>query len=172
MKQVLRLGKTTNRVTQGQFYSLSDLGYITDDRGGQMKVCLDRPGYWEICVRSPGHLNCKSTLANVDYTKLENRVAAYTIAAAKISDELMNQTKKSTSVEITTVTYINGQRADQLSNDDLVSAIQDEQSKIDTLKNLPEKVRESSAAVKGLIEKHETNILKLVEILDSNHKFH
>lgn len=160
MRHVKRIGASNNRVKRDGIYELNGSGYIKDDNGANMKVCLDKPGYWELCV--PTHYNCRSA----------SSIVAATITMDKLAVNQLTAKRKLSTIEITTATYINGENASSYSNDDLVEAIQSEQEKINTLKNLPEKVREQSAAIKALIEKHETNITKLVEIIDANHKYH
>ena len=177
MRCVRRIGASNSRVKRDKIYELNNSGYIKDDNGANMKVCLDKPGYWELCVPT----NRKSSLVDADFAQFEQRVVAASITSDKLVGGTitgrfeMNQLtakRKLSTIEITTATYINGENASSYTNDDLVEAIQSEQEKINTLKNLPEKVREQSAAIKALIEKHETNITKLVEIIDANHKYH
>lgn len=156
MRYIKRVGPSNNRVTQGRVYELNNPGYIKDDNGANMRPS-DNSDYW-----IPHSFN------EIDASK----IVAATITMESLQMSQLTTKRKLSTIEITTATYINGENASSYTNDDLVEAIQSEQEKINTLKNLPEKVREQSAAIKALIEKHETNIAKLVEIIDANHKYH
>ena len=141
MRYVKRIGASNNRVKRDGIYELNSSGYIKDDNGANMKVCLDKPGYWELCV--PTNYNCRSSLVDVDLAQIEQRVVAASITSDKLvggtitgrfeMSQLTTKRKLST-IEITTATYINGENASSYTNDDLVEAIQSEQEKINTLK--------------------------------------
>lgn len=152
---VKRIGKTTDRVTQGVCYQTDHTGRIMDDNHSFMTPCLEIHGYWVEVDGIPNTINA-------------SQIAAATISASQINYLAKGEPKmgRSNQLTIEKVTLVNGRPISDYSSDDVIRLVQQEEAKKKTLSELPQSILDKSKAIQGLIAKHDQNIEALIEVLD------
>jgi len=141
-----RLGGTSHRLTKGQRYHAvfnysRGKYYIIDDMGDPMTPSYKDGDYWFIIKGddAPSEIN----------TSTEDKT---------------NQSEENIMLIIETAVLVNNRNAKEMSVNDVIGLIKKEKSELEKLSALDLK---SSKAIQGMLIKHNSNIARLVEILDN-----
>ena len=137
MQYVIRTAKSTDRVTKGKRYILN---YV--DSAVAPRIIDDNGRYMT------------PTLANPDYWKYSD---------TETKKETLNAPKGKTMLTIENVTLINGTSHEDMSVQSIINLMVQERDQAEELSAL----NIDSKAIKKLIVKHQDNLAKLIELLDS-----
>ena len=163
---VERIAHTNQRVTKGRLYLYIN-GKIKDDRGYPMSPSI-QDEYWkirhDIGVPEPAPPAARYEIPAARY---EIPAARYEIPPAatlvpRESTSINSNLKETTMLNIKSTTLIDGTDADHFSVESLIELIKGEEVKLENLSVITSK----SKAITKLKAKHESNIAKLVKILD------
>jgi len=140
-----RVGPTNDRVTNGQRYHAvfnDSIGkyYIIDDRGDTMAPSYKAEDFW-LVIRDEDELSEINTS----------------------TEDKTNQSEENIMLIIETAVLVNNRNAKEMSVNDVIGLIKKEKSELGKLSALGLK---SSKAIQGMSIKHNSNIARLVEILD------
>ncbi len=135
---LIRVGRTTNRVTNGKQYALDDDDYIIDDNGTLMQASVSSDAHWK------------------RVTKVSN-----SFIESQSKEKSMAQT-----LCIRNVTLVNGKELTTFDSDELIQMIESEQTKLKRLVAFNQTLSANSPAVVKLAEKHSENIEVLLDALN------
>lgn len=160
---VRRVATSNSRITQGEIYKVhfhnsGGKRYIIDDNGDQMRPSSNRKYWIEETRERYAERAVKETPNFIDF------------------DEETKQTENKETVmkhvKIENVVLVNGVRADEMSEDQIIELISNEEVKVANLVevktklSLIDKIKGESKAINKIMNRHVDNIIALVAILD------